>query len=70
MMPKCITCALIDLQSVPKQIAESGFGSCKAHKLTGVYVSILRDRDCAEYQEAASDVVAKRVEWNNKMEGK
>ena len=47
-------------------MAREGFGTCKQEPAAGRFVSLVRDRKCAIYQPAATDVIKARDAWNEK----
>jgi hypothetical protein len=62
MTVQCIQCAKASLQDAPIGMAKQNFARCPT-KLPSEFVSILYERDCADFSEAAAGVVTKRSEW-------
>lgn len=63
-MTQCLHCSKLDLRKHPRH-AVSGIGKCEHEGLAGTFVSFAYRRECAQYQQAAEEVVAARVKWWN-----
>lgn len=73
---KCITCAHLDIAKHPAH-AKADMGLCteqnrelRAQGLGGVtFTSIMKERECDRYQEAAPVVVQGRRQWWKEIRG-
>ena len=59
---KCLHCAHIDLKASEKH-TKAGVAPCKKQKLSGVFESLMFERDCKKYEEADGMIVQARVKW-------
>lgn len=62
---KCLMCAHVDLRSYPKH-ANVGLGRCKLEKVSGVFESFEKERQCDNYELADAEKVIKRLAWYEK----
>lgn len=62
----CLTCKHLDLAGVAS-MARHGFGQCK--KEEAYRFRPISSEACGQRQEAAAEVVAKRVAWANSRRG-
>ena len=61
----CLSCAHLDMRTHPKH-ALVGIGQCKRHPLPGVFYNFSKERECEKFDAAEAEIVAARVEWNEK----
>lgn len=62
----CLTCKWLDLQGA-QSMARHGFGQCR--KEEAYRFRPISSAGCEKRQEAAAEVVKKRVEWANSRRG-
>ena len=63
-MSECIKCQNLDLKA-NESMVKVGFSRCKKRS-NWEFVSIRRDIQCADYQEAKPEVIEKRIVWRTK----
>ncbi|PUA19600.1 hypothetical protein C7W93_07080 [Glaciimonas sp. PCH181] len=59
---KCLHCAHIDMKA-SAQHTKVGMAPCKTQKLSGVFESLMFERNCSKYERAEEKIVLARVKW-------
>lgn len=53
-----------------KEMSRHGFSLCDRERSQAHYRSMTAERDCGKFEEAAADVLAQRIRWMERKNGK
>ncbi|MAF04394.1 hypothetical protein [Herbaspirillum sp.] len=53
-----------------KEMSRHGFGLCDRERSQAHYRSMTAERECGKFEEAAADVLAQRIRWMERKNGK
>lgn len=64
----CLHCKHIN-SGEHKEHARVGLGRCAFESLPGVFVSVTRRRECAQFEQVSEEDASKRQAWLEKLQG-
>lgn len=69
---RCLDCSHMTSGDSPgsKEMSRHGFGLCDRERSQAHYRSMTAERECGKFEEAAADVLAQRIRWMERKNGK